>query len=66
MKTAIVVPIYKSGDEKMFSNYRPVSVLPVFLKLIERLMHNRLIMFVTNNDLLYKINLVSREVNLHI
>ena len=66
MKTAIVVPIYKSGDEKMFSNYRPVSVLPVFIKLIERLMHNRLIMFVTNNDLLYKINLVSREVNLHI
>ena len=24
MKTANVVPIYKSGDEKMFSNYRPV------------------------------------------
>ena len=54
MKTANVVPIYKSGDEKMFSNYRPVSVLPVFSKLIERLMYNRLIMFVTNNDLLYK------------
>ena len=66
MKTANVVPIYKSGDEKMFSNYRPVSVIPVFFKLIERLMHDRLIMFVTNNDLLYKINLVSREVNLHI
>ena len=54
MKTANVVPIYKSGDEKIFSNYRPVSVLPVFSKLIERLMYNRLIMFVTNNDLLYK------------
>ena len=51
MKTANVVPIYKSGDEKMFSNYRPVAVLPVFSKLIERLMYNRLIMFVTNNDL---------------
>ena len=54
MKTANVVPIYKSGDEKTFSNYRPVSVLPVFSKLIERLVYNRLIMFVTNNDLLYK------------
>ena len=54
MKIANVVPIDKSGDEKMFSNYRPVSVLPVFSKLIERLMYNRLIMFVTNNDLLYK------------
>ena len=54
MKTANVVPIYKSGDENMFSNYRPMSVLPVFPKLIERLMYNRLFIFVTNNDLLYK------------
>ena len=66
MKTANVVPIYKSGDEKMFSNYRPVSVLPVFSKLIERLMYNRLIMFVTNMICCININLVSREVNLHI
>ena len=54
MKIANVVPIYKSGDEDMFSYYRPVSVLLVFSKLIERLMYNRLIMFVTNDDLLYK------------
>ena len=54
MEIANVVPIYKSGDEDMFSNYRPVSVLRVFSKLIERLMYNRLIMFVTNNGLLYK------------
>ena len=54
LKTANVVPIYKSGDEDIFSNYRPVSVLPVFSKLIERLMYNRLVMFVNNNDLLYR------------
>ena len=54
MKIANVVLIYKSGDEDMYSNYRPVSVLRVFSKLIERLMYNMLIMFVTNNDLLYK------------
>ena len=54
LKTANVVPIYKSGDEDIFSNYRPVSVLPVFSKLIERLMYNRLVMFVNNNDFLYR------------
>ena len=37
----------------VFSNYRPVSVLPVFSKLLERLMYNRLISFINENKLLY-------------
>ena len=53
-KIANVVPIFKSGDDMLFSNYRPVSVLPVFSKVIERLMHNRLIGFINDNDLLYE------------
>ena len=43
LKIANVVPIFKSGDDMLFSNYRPVSVLPVFSKVIERLMYNRLL-----------------------
>ena len=54
MKLANVVPIYKSGDEMLFSNYRPVSVLPVFSKVLERLMYNRLIEFINDNNLLYE------------
>ena len=34
-----------------FSNYRLVSVLPVFSKLLERLAYNRLIVFIINNKL---------------
>ena len=49
-----MVPIFKSGDEMIFSNYRPVSVLPVFSKIIERLLYNRLLKFINDNDLLYK------------
>ena len=54
LKIANVVPIYKSGDEMMFSNYKPVSVLPVFSKLLERLVYNRLISHINDNKLLYE------------
>ena len=54
LKIANVVPIFKSGDEMIFSNYRPVSVLPVFSKIIERLMYNRLLKYINDNNLLYK------------
>ena len=37
----------------MFSNYRPVSILPVFAKLLERLMYDRLIAFVNKNNILH-------------
>ena len=53
-KIANVVPIFKSGDEIIFSNNRPVSVLPVYKKIIERLMYNRLLKYINDNDLLYK------------
>ena len=43
LKIANVVPIYKSGEEMVFSSYKPVSTLPVFSKLLERLVYNRLI-----------------------
>ena len=46
LKIANVVPIYKTGNEHVFSNYRPVSVLPVFSKLLERLMYIRLMNFI--------------------
>ena len=54
LKIANVVPIYKSGDEMVFSNYRSVSVLPVFSKLLERLVYNRLISHINDNKLLYE------------
>ena len=54
LKIANMVPIYKSGDEMVFSNYRPVSVLPVFSKLLERLVYNRLISHINENKLLYE------------
>lgn len=42
MKEARVVPIYKKNDKQKFSNYRPISLLPVFSKVLERALCSRL------------------------
>ena len=54
LKLAKVIPIYKSGDVKSLNNYRPVSVLPVFSKILERLMYTRLIEFIDKHSIFYK------------
>lgn len=54
LKIAKVVPIYKKEDRSLMSNYRPISLLSVFSKLIERLMHKRLYSFLTKNNILYR------------
>ena len=53
LKIAKVIPLFKSGDTMIFSNYRPVSVLPVFSKILERLMYNRLLGFINKHKILY-------------
>jgi hypothetical protein len=54
MKISKIVPLYKSGDPMVISNYRPVAILPLFSKLLERMMYNRLMSFVNMNKILYK------------
>ena len=42
LKIARVTPVFKGGDEKNLGNYRPVSVLHCFSRILERTMYNRL------------------------
>lgn len=53
-KEAIVVPIFKGGDRKLASNYRPISILPVCGKIVEKILHTRIMQFLNKNDLLLK------------
>ena len=45
MKFAQVVPLHKKNSTLVKSNYRPVSILPIFSKIFERVMFNQLIDF---------------------
>ncbi|XP_065664570.1 uncharacterized protein LOC136086214 [Hydra vulgaris] len=53
LKCAKVTPIYKTGDPSDVSNYRPISILTCFSKILERVMYNKLFSFLTNNKILY-------------
>jgi hypothetical protein len=53
-KVAKVVPIHKSGSYDRPDNYRPISVLPVLPKILEKAMHQQLIHFLEKKDLLSK------------
>jgi Reverse transcriptase (RNA-dependent DNA polymerase) len=52
LKIAKVCPIFKSGDKKQFSNYRPISILPSLSKIYEKAMHTRLVDYLNKNKLL--------------
>ena len=61
MKLVRVVPLYKSGDKNLLSNYRPVSVLPVFSKFLEKAVYNRLIRYLDKYEILYNNQLGFRK-----
>ena len=51
-KTAIVTPIFKSGTRSDCSNYRPISVLPVVSKILERAVHRQVYNHLLDHNLL--------------
>ena len=53
LKVSKVVPIHKKGDKSILSNYRPISILSVFSKLFEKLVHKRLISYLCHKRIIY-------------
>ena len=53
-KHARVLPLYKDGKCDEASNYRPISVLPIISKIMERIVHDQLYKFIEENNILNK------------
>ena len=45
LKLADIVPVFKKDDSTLVKNYRPVSLLPIFSKVFERIMLNQITVY---------------------
>ena len=52
LKIAKVLPIFKADDNRKFSNYCPISILPIFSKILERVVYVRLMKYLTKHNIL--------------
>jgi len=55
LKYSVIKPLYKKGNKRDVSNYRPISLLTSFSKILERVIQTRLL------DHLHKNNIISKE-----
>jgi hypothetical protein len=53
LKLANVIPVYKKGSPACLCNYRPISLLSIFSKLLEKLVCSRLLDFLEKKNVLY-------------
>jgi len=53
-KLASITPIFKKGSQLDVNNYRPISLLSTFNKILEKLVFTRLIKFINDNNILYE------------
>ena len=49
-----IIPIFKSGEPSVASNYRPISLLSLVSKIMERIIHNHFIDYLLSNHLIAK------------
>ena len=54
MQIARIIPILKNGNINDFTNYRPISLLSQFSKILEKIFHNRLMSSIEEKNILYE------------
>ena len=53
LKLAKVTPVFKKGDSNLINNYRPISLLPVISKVLEKIIANQLSKYFEDNKLFH-------------
>lgn len=51
LKVSRVVPVYKKGPRDCPENYRPISLVPIFSKVFEAIMHQQFYSYLDRNNL---------------
>ena len=49
MGNHIIIPVFKSGEKNLVSNYRPISLLCNVSKVLEKLVYDKIINFITES-----------------
>ena len=53
LKVGKITPVFKKGDSQMLDNYRPISLLPIFGKILEKIIYSRLYSFLISKGIIY-------------
>ena len=61
LKIAEVIPIFKSGNRSIINNYRPISLLSPFAKILENYIYNELLDFLNKHRILYNLQYGFRQ-----
>ena len=61
LKLAKVTPVFKEGSSQDKDNYRPISVLPIFSKIVGKSMFKRLCGFLEYHNILYPLRFGFRQ-----
>ena len=52
LKKSHIIPVHKKNDKRLVNNYRPISLLPTFVKIFEKIIFNRIYDFLLKEELL--------------
>ncbi len=63
LKISKVTPVYKKDDQTQFTNYRPISLLPVISKIFQRINYNQVYNFFITEKFFMQVSTVS-ELNI--
>ena len=63
LKIMKVIPLHKGGSTQDLNNFRPISLLSIFDKIIEKILHKRLYQFLEHHHILFENQFEFREDN---